>query len=170
MSVQTVKLYSLPLVSARTLFAAVVFTAANIAFPQLVHLVPGGGFVFLPIYFFTIVGAYKYGLYVGLMTAALSPLANNLLFGMPPAGVLPVIMFKSVLAAVAASYFAKRAGRVALWAVLLTVVSYQVAGSAFEWAFTGSLAAALADFRTGVPGMLLQVFAGYALLRVVTKS
>ena len=132
MSVQTVKLYSLPLVSARTLFAAVVFTAANIAFPQLVHLVPGGGFVFLPIYFFTIVGAYKYGLYVGLMTAVLSPLANNLLFGMPPAGVLPVIMFKSVLAAVAASYFAKRAGRAALWAVLLTVVSYQVAGSALN--------------------------------------
>ena len=117
MSVQTVKLYSLPLVSARTLFAAVVFTAANIAFPQLVHLVPGGGFVFLPIYFFTIVGAYKYGLYVGLMTAVLSPLANNLLFGMPPAGVLPVIMFKSVLAAVAASYIANSPGRAAFSAV-----------------------------------------------------
>lgn len=170
MSAQTVKLYSLPLVSGRTFLAAVVFTAANIAFPQLVHLVPGGGFVFLPIYFFTIVGAYKYGLYVGLLTAVLSPLANNLLFGMPPAAVLPAIMFKSVLAAVAAAYFARKAGRVALWAVLLTVISYQVLGTAFEWAVTGSLGAALTDFRVGVPGMLLQVFAGYALLRVLTKA
>ena len=63
----------------------------NIVLPQLCHLVPQG-LILLPIYFFTLIGAYKYGWQVGLLTAVLSPLANHLLFGMPPAPMLAPIL------------------------------------------------------------------------------
>ena len=81
----TVKLYSLPYSNSRTYWAALAFTAGNILFPQLFHLIPQGGVIWLPIYFFTLIGAYKYGWRVGLLTAIASPLINSWLFGMPPA-------------------------------------------------------------------------------------
>ena len=118
MNTTTVKLYNLPLLSTRTAMYVLIFTLSNVLFPQLVHLVPNGGFIFLPIYFFTIIGAYKYGLAVGLLTAVMSPMVNHLLFGMPAAGVLSVIMIKGVLAAVAASYVARKTSRVSIVALV----------------------------------------------------
>ena len=58
----TAKLYSLNLHNTRTYLFALFFVAGNIIVPQLCHLIPNGGLMFLPIYFFTLVGAYKYGL------------------------------------------------------------------------------------------------------------
>ena len=81
----TVKLYSLPYSDIRTYCAAAMFVAGNIALPQICHLAPHGGQMFLPIFFFTLVGAYKYGFTVGLATAVLSPIANSMLFSMPSA-------------------------------------------------------------------------------------
>ena len=56
---------------------AALFVAGNIVLPQLCHLVPQGGLVWLPIYFFTLVAAYKYGLTAGLLTAIVSPIVNS---------------------------------------------------------------------------------------------
>ncbi|MGM9862027.1 MAG: ECF transporter S component, partial [Muribaculaceae bacterium] len=77
------KLYSLPYTQAQTYVAAGLFVIGNILLPQLFHLMPDGGKIWLPIYFFTLVGAYKYGWRVGPLTALLSPLVNSWLFGMP---------------------------------------------------------------------------------------
>ena len=74
----TLRLHSLPFDSARTYLAATVFILGNLIVPQLFHLVPQGGVTWLPIYFFTLVGAYKYGWRVGLLTALLSPVVNSL--------------------------------------------------------------------------------------------
>ena len=49
--------------------------------------------------------------------------------------------------------------------LLAVVLFYQVVGSAAEWAYTGSLAAALQDFRIGIPGMLLQILGGYLFIK-----
>ncbi len=124
----------------------------------------------LPIYFFTLVGAYKYGMKVGLLTALLSPLLNTALFGMPAVAVLPAMCVKSVLLAVAAGYVAGRYRRITLPALAGVVLAYQVLGSLAEWGLTGSFQVALQDFRIGVPGMLFQVFGGYALLKVLAKK
>ena len=69
----TLRLHSLPFSSVRTYLTAALFVIGNIALPQLLHLVPQGGVTWLPIYFFTLVGAYKYGWRVGLLTALASP-------------------------------------------------------------------------------------------------
>lgn len=161
------KLYSLGYADAKTYLFAAIFVAGNILLPQLCHLIPQGGFILLPIYFFTLVAAYKFGWKAGLLTAIASPVVNFALFGMPAAAVLPAILLKSTVLAFAAAYAAHRFGKVALLPLLLAIAAYQLAGTLGEWAMTGSLVTALQDFRIGVPGMLLQLFGGWAVLKLI---
>ena len=158
---------TLKLTSLRSLAIAMAFVAGNIIVPQLCHLVPGGGLMWLPIYFFTLVGAYRYGWQVGLLTAVVSPLVNSLLFGMPAIASVPVIEIKSLLLALTAAVVAARVRRVTLAAVILTVAAAFMLGGAFEWAYTGSLASAIQDFVIGWPGLLLQAFGGWAVLKLL---
>ena len=153
--------------SYRTYVFAAVFIMGNLLLPQLTHLIPGGGLIFLPIYFFTLIGAYKCGLLVGLLTAVLSPVVNNILFGMPPAFVLPAILIKSCLLAVFAAVVAGRFKKLSILHLVVVVLAYQITGSMAEWLITGSHDAAVQDFTTGIPGMLIQVFGGYFLLEKI---
>ena len=163
------KLYSLSLNNTKTYLIATVFIVCNLLLPQLAHLVPQGGFIFLPIYFFTLIAAYKYGIHVGLITAVLSPIANNLLFGMPPSAVLPAIIIKSVILAIAAAVAAKKFGKVSIIGILMAILAYQVIGTGIEWAMTQSFFVAIQDFRIGFPGMLIQLFGGYLVLKALAK-
>ena len=70
MTTNSVTLHSLEYKDARTYWVAALFIVGNIALPQLCHLLPAGGPTLLPIYFFTLVAAYKYGWKVGVLTAA----------------------------------------------------------------------------------------------------
>ncbi|MBK5722795.1 ECF transporter S component [Dysgonomonas sp. Marseille-P4677] len=170
METTALKLYSLEYKNAKTYLVASLFIVGNILLPQLCHLVPNGGFTLLPIYFFTLIGAYKYGWRVGLLTAILSPLINYLLFGMPMATVLPVIMFKSVLLALAAGFAAKKYQRISILILMIVVLSYQILGTLGEWAFVGNLELAIQDFRMGIPGMLLQIFGGYLFIKYLLNK
>ncbi len=170
MQTSSIKLYSLNYNESKTYIAAALFILGNIALPQICHLVPQGGMILLPIYFFTLIGAYKYGWKVGLMTAILSPVINHLLFGMPAAAVLVPILAKSTILALAAGYVASHTRKVSLALIAGVVLSYQLLGGAFEWAYTGSFAAAVQDFRLGVPGMLLQVVGGYLFIKYLLKK
>ena len=90
METTSIKLYSLNYNDTKTYLATLLFVVGNMALPQLFHLIPQGGITWLPIYFFTLIGAYKYGWKVGLLTAFLSPILNSLLFGMPQPVILPL--------------------------------------------------------------------------------
>jgi len=169
MEAKALKLYSLNWHETRLWLFAALFIIGNIALPQLCHLYPQGGLMLLPIYFFTLIGAYKYGFRVGLLTAVLSPLVNSVLFGMPPAAALPVIVMKGVLLACIAALVAHKVGKASLLALLAVVLGYQLLGGAIEWAMTGSLASALQDWRLGYPGMILQVLGGYAVINYLLR-
>lgn len=165
----TTKLYSLSLNNTKTYLFATLFIVCNLLLPQLAHLLPQGGFIFLPIYFFTLIAAYKYGIHVGLLTAVLSPLANNLLFGMPPTAVLPAIIIKSAILAIVAAVVAKKFGKVSFIGILLAILAYQFIGTGIEWAMTQNFFVAIQDFRIGFPGMLIQLFGGYVVLKALAK-
>lgn len=165
----TVKLYSLTYKEIKTYLFALLFVVGNIALPQICHLIPGGGLTWLPIYFFTLIAAYKYGLRVGLLTAILSPLINSALFGMPPVALLPAILIKSTLLAGAAAYAAHRLGKISLLGIIAAILVYQIAGTLIEWAIVKDFFTAVQDFRIGIPGMLIQIFGGYALLKAIAK-
>lgn len=162
----TPALYSLSYRDSKAYLFAALFTVGNIAVPQLCHLIPGGGLIWLPIYFFTLIAAYKFGWRVGLLTAIVSPLANSAIFGMPVAAALPAIMLKSVLLALIAAAVASRTRKTALWCLLLVIAGYQTLGTLGEWAMKADFYAALQDFRIGLPGMLVQLFGGWMLLNL----
>lgn len=170
MQTTSIKLYALNFTQAKTYVVAALFILGNIALPQLCHLVPQGGMILLPIYFFTLIGAYKYGWKVGLLTAVLSPIINHLLFGMPVAAVLAPILAKSTILALTAGYVAQNFQKTTISLLTMVVLAYQVAGGLFEWAWTVSLAAALQDFRLGLTGMALQIFGGYAFIKYLIRK
>lgn len=166
----SLKLYSLSYSNIRTYLFAALFAIGNIVLPQLVHLIPQGGHIWLPIYFFTLVAAYKYGWRVGLLTAVASPLINSMLFGMPSAAALPAIMIKSVVLALTAGYLARRFKTISILQIIVAVIGYQLIGGLGEWALTGSLYEALQDFRIGIPGILVQIFGCWAIVRYLIKK
>lgn len=170
MQTQEVQLYSLSLRESESFLVALAFVVGNIALPQLCHLIPQGGFIFLPIYFFTLVGAYKYGWQVGLLTAVASPIVNSLLFGMPAHAMVPIILIKSILLALSAGLMAKYVQKVSVLSLLGVVLAYQVLGGIAEWAITGTIAAPLQDFQLGLPGLVFQVIGGYLVIRYLLKK
>jgi len=151
----------------RTYWIATAFVIGNVVLPQLCHLLPFGGRALLPIYFFTLIAAYRFGWLAGLLTAILSPLVNALFFGMPAVEMLPVILVKSGLLAIAASWAAQKTKRVSIAILAGVVLFYQIVGSALAWPILGDFFMAFRDFKIAIPGMLLQVVGGYLILKLV---
>ena len=167
----TIRLYSLDYGRARPTLRRGFVLRRTSSCRSCATLVPGGGAVLLPIYFFTLVAAVKYGWRAGLLTAVASPLVNALLFGMPGVAALPPILVKSVVLALVAGYAAQRLLRVSIPMLAGVVLAYQFAGTLFEWAFTRIVPMPpCGDFRMGIPGMLLQVAGGWAVLRYLLRK
>lgn len=160
-----INIYNYKLNELKTYLFVGLFVAGNIILPQLCHLIPNGGKILLPIYFFTLFASYKYGLKVGILTAILSPVINSILFGMPSVALLPAILTKSIILAFAASFVANKTNKVSLINLLIIVLFYQSIGTLAEWAMTSSFYVAIQDFRLGIPGMTLQIILSYLLLR-----
>ncbi|MEA4936936.1 MAG: ECF transporter S component [Paludibacter sp.] len=164
------KLYNYSFSSAKTYLFALMFIAGNLVLPQLAHLIPNGGPTLLPIYFFTLIAAYKFGFRTGLLTAVLSPVLNHLIFGMPVLTMLPIILIKSTLLALAASYAAHYFKKVSLLSLVIVVLSYQFVGTLAEWLIVQNFSVAIQDFRMGWLGMVVQVLGGYLILKLRVES
>ena len=159
-----IKIYNYGLNEIKTYLFVTLFVVGNILLPQLCHLIPNGGKIFLPIYFFTLIASYKYGLKVGLLTAVLSPVVNSLLFGMPNLAILPAILTKSIVLAIAASIISNKTQKVSIITLLMVILIYQLVGTLVEWIMTSSFYIAIQDFRIGITGMMLQLFGAYFIL------
>lgn len=165
-----IKFYSLEYKQAKTYWVAILFIAGNMVLPQLCHSIHMGGPTWLPIYLFTLIGAYKYGWRVGLLTAIASPLLNSAIFGMPAFSSLPAILLKSVLLAGIAGYTAHRVQKVSVFLMLMVVLGYQILGTLGEWLLKGDFYLASQDFRIGIPGMLIQIFGGWLVINYLIRK
>ena len=154
---ENAKLYSLSLRDIKTYYVVLIFAVGNIVFPQICHSFDLGGQIFLPIYFFTLIAAYKYGLTAGVLTAVLSPLANCWLFGMPSAAILPPIIMKSILLAMSVSLASYYSGKISFKALLAAVLFYQLASCGVDFMIKVDFRLAFQDFIVGYPGLLIQV-------------
>lgn len=155
---------------ARTYLLALLFMVGNIVLPQLCHIVPGGGPTWLPIYFFTLIGAYAFGWRVGLLTAIASPVVNCVFFGMPALGVLPGILVKSLILAGTAGIISTRTNLNVWRGVLATVVGWLILGTLGEWAITSSSVLALQDLRLGLPGIAAQIILAPVVLKLIRRG
>ena len=161
-----VRLYTLNYDEAKTYMWATVFVACNLVLPQVFHLIPQGGIIFSPLSLVILAGAYKFGWKTGLLAALLSPSVNHLLTGMPATEVLPVMTMKlavlDVIAGLRAQYF-KKASLPIIIGVVLVCKAVECVG---ELLLTGGIEATVTDFTMGWPGLLLQVFGTWLLLKL----
>ena len=155
----TVRLYTLNYDEEKTYLWAAVFVACNLILPQVFHLIPQGGIIFSPLSFFILVGAYKFGWKTGLLAALASPLVNHLLTGMPAAEVLPVMTMKLAVLALVAGLTAQHFKTISLPILIGVILVTKAIGALGELILTGGIAATIADFTVGWPGLLLQIIA-----------
>ena len=162
-----VRLYAFNYDEAKTYLWATVFVACNLVLPQVFHLIPQGGVIFSPLSLVILAGAYKFGWKTGLLAALLSPLVNHLLTGMPAMTTLPVMTLKLAVLALVAGLTAQHFKTVSLPLIIGVVLVSMAIGCLGELLLTGGIAATIADFTIGCPGLLLQVFGAWLILNYV---
>lgn len=148
---------TLTLSNARTYLFAALFAVGNVVLPQLCHLLPQGGLIFQPLYFFTLIAACRFGWRVALLTAVASPLINTLLFAMPSGAMLPVVLVKSVVLALAVSKVVAQRGKHLMLLIIAVLIGVQLVGALAEWALLSSVTTLLLC----LPGVALQIAAAY---------
>ena len=166
---KSVRLYSLNYNDVRTFLWAALFVVCNMALPQVAHLVPQGGIIFAPLSLVILVAACKLGWRTALLAAVVSPLVNNIVFGMPAWGVLPIMAVKLAVLALAAGLAVQRMQRVTLPMLCGAVLLSELVGGMAELVFTGGLHATIADFIIGWPGLLLQIAGCYLIVNFIWK-
>jgi glucose-6-phosphate-specific signal transduction histidine kinase len=162
-----VRLYTLNYDEAKTYMWATVFVACNLVLPQVFHLIPQGGIIFSPLSLVILAGAYKFGWKTGLLAALLSPVVNHVLTGMPATEMLPVMTMKLAVLAMVAGLAAQRFKTVSLPLLIGVVLVCKAIEALGELALTGGIAATIADFTIGWPGLLLQVVGTWLILKYV---
>ena len=162
-----VRLYALNYDEAKTYLWATVFVACNLVLPQVFHLIPQGGVIFSPLSLVILVGAYKFGWKTGLLAALASPLVNHAITGLPAWEVLPVMTLKLAVLAMVAGLAAQRFKMVSLPLLIGVILVSKAIGCLGEFILTGGIAATIADFTIGWPGLLLQVFGAWLILKYV---
>ena len=162
-----VRLYALNYDEAKTYLWAMVFVACNLVLPQLFHLIPQGGVIFSPLSLVILAGAYKFGWKTGLLAALASPLVNHAITGMPAWEVMPVMTLKLTVLALVAGFAAQRFKTVSLPLLIGVILVSKAIGCLGEFILTGGIAATIADFTIGWPGLLLQVFGAWLILKYV---
>ena len=142
-----------------------VFVAANVLFPQVVHLMPLGGKALLPIMLFTLIASVRFGLYAGLLTAALSPLVSYLLCGMPDGAMLTAVYAKSLVIALTFGLW-KMSGRAFnLLNMALLIIGVQFFCFVIERTLIFGIPAVWSDLLISWPGMILQLLGGFLVVK-----
>ena len=162
-----VRLYALNYDEAKTYLWATVFVACNLVLPQVFHLIPQGGVIFSPLSLVILVGAYKFGWKTGLLAALASPLVNHAITGLPAWEAMPVMTLKLAVLAMVAGLAAQRFKTVNLLLLTGVILVSKAIGCLGEFILTGGIAATIADFTIGWPGLLLQVFGAWLILKYV---
>ena len=147
----------------RLCLATAAMVLGNVLLPYAVHRIPDAGRALLPIFFFTLIAGWSFGAKAGLLTGVLSPLANHFLTGMPPGPVLQALMLQSALLGFLASVAAARSRRPTLPLLTLVVLLHQ-ALILLPQVLQAGIRPVLGTLELRLPGLLLQVFGGFALL------
>jgi hypothetical protein len=157
---------SLALADPRLYLVTCALVLGNVLLPWALHRIPDGGRSFLPILFFTLVAGWRFGARAGVLTGLLSPLANHLLTGMPPAALLQGLVLQSVLLGLLAGWACSR--RPTLPALAALVLVHQ-ALCLLPVALQSGLGGAAQILRLHLPAILLQVLGGAGVLRLLRR-
>lgn len=143
-----------------------VMVLGNVLLPMAVHSIPGAGRLLMPIFFFTMVAGWRYGVLAAVLTALLSPLASHLATGMPAASKLVPIIGNSILVGGLAHAAAHVAPRQVFGSLSMVVISHRLLMLIPTMQAKG-LAAGSHILVESWPGVALHVLAGYAVLQLL---
>ncbi|MDR3673662.1 MAG: hypothetical protein P4L36_22655 [Holophaga sp.] len=158
----------LTLADTRLYLATAAMVAGNVLLPYALHQIPEGGRMFLPIFFFTLIAGWRFGAKAAVLTAVLSPLASHFLTGMPPAPALQEIILQSALLGCLGALAASRSAKPTLLLLALVVLAQQ-ALTLLPTLVHAGWQPCLAALRFRLPGLLLQVLGGLAVLRLMGR-
>lgn len=153
----------------KRLYLVVAFMVlGNVALPYAFHQIPNGGRIFLPIFFFTLIAGWRFGLGAGILTALLSPLASHVLTGMPSVPLLfKVILHSAVLGGVAA--LVGQWGRKLSLPLLALVVLVHQALILTPVIWNAGFGVGLEALVSRWPGLVLQILGGFLVLRLLGR-
>lgn len=78
--------------STKNIVLTALFIAIGVVLPQAFHAIPNAGSIFLPMHIPVLMSGYAVGPVFGLICGVLTPLLSHLIFGMPPAPILPSML------------------------------------------------------------------------------
>lgn len=140
------------------------FTFGNVLLPILCHTFNLGGNIFLPIYFFTLIGAYKFGWKTGVIISVATPFLNYIITGMPTIELIPIVFAKGLFIVLSVYLLSNYTKEISLLNLALLVISYQIIGTIFQALWFMNASSALTSLFIAWPGMLIQIFLGYAVI------
>ena len=76
----------------RNLILTAMFIAIGVVLPQAFHMIPNAGSVVLPMHIPVLIAGFAVGPLLGAICGFFTPLLSHLIFGMPPAMVLPSML------------------------------------------------------------------------------
>lgn len=143
----------------------IVYAIAGTLVPLIFHSYGLAGPRFLPIFLFTLIGAVTISPAAALAVALITPVANNLLTGMPAGPMLLIVIVKGFIIAGMVKLLSDRLNENKILFSAVLVLAYQVAGLFIEAVFLNSFSIAWQHFVFSWPGMVIQV----AVLNIIFK-
>lgn len=151
----------------KNLILTAMLIAIGVVLPQAFHMIPNAGSIILPMHIPVLVAGFAVGPVLGAICGFLTPLLSHLIFGMPPAPVLPSMLCELTVYGLMTGLLNKvlpmKNGIAKNYAVLILSmlcgrVTYGILNALIFRAGSYSLQAWLsAAFVTAVPGIVIQL-------------
>ena len=164
----------------RKLVLAAMLLALGVILPQAFHAIPNAGSIFLPMHIPVLICGMVTGPFYGTVVGFLTPFLSHLIFGMPPAAVLPSMLCELTVYGLATGLLTQiirirplvaKVYAVLISSMLLGRITYGILNALIFRAGTYSLAAWLsAAFTTALPGIIIQLVLIPALVVALAKA
>ena len=151
----------------KQLVLTAMFIALGVVLPQAFHAIPNAGSVFLPMHIPVLVSGFVVGPLFGLICGLATPLLSHLIFGMPPAPVLPGMLCELAVYGLMTGVFSKvvkndnytvKTCIVLILSMLCGRITYGILNALVFRAGSYSFAAwTSAAFVTAIPGIIIQL-------------
>lgn len=146
---------------ARFYLASTFLVAGNLLLPMVLHQFGNAGQIFLPLYFFSLLGGLLYGWKIGLTVGLLSPLLSFLFTHIPPMPIFNFVILKSVVLGIGSGKLSRiLSGKGLYLSGFLALSLMQIVGVAVIFWLTKNWRMATADLVLGYPGIMLMLMAG----------
>ena len=154
--------------------------AIGVVLPQAFHAIPNAGSVFLPMHIPVLLSGFAVGHVFGLICGVLTPALSHLIFSMPPAPVLPSMLFELAIYGLMTGLFTKlikikpltaKVYCVLILSMLCGRIGYGLLNALVLRAGSYSLQAWLAAaFTTALPGIIIQLIVIPILVTALVKA